>query len=441
MGYARRLLVLAWLALVPAAAAATPPIAHREVLPNGIVLLVAERPAVPIVSVRAYVRAGSVFDPSGSPGLANLTADLLTRGTTRRSGEELDRAIEFVGGSLDADAGRDGTTVGVSVLKKDLDLGLDLLAEVIRTPTFPDAEVARRVTELKAAIRRSMENPESVASRELMQLVYPHHPYGHPVEGTLESVGTLDRERVLDFYRRHFRPDAMIVALVGAVTVSEARQAILARFGNWERPDAPTPAVSAPPPTPSDRTKTIERELTQATVYLGRPAIRQNDPDYFALVVADYVLGGGSASRLYMKVREEAGLAYSVGSHVAPGRYGATTLISLQTRNSEVTTAVEIVRRQMQRMSTEPVLAQELDLAKSYLIGSFPLRLDTSSKVASFLIGVEDGGLGLDYADTFRREVARVSAEDVRRVSGVYFAPATFASVTVGDQASAPKAD
>jgi zinc protease len=442
MGYTRWLLALAWLSLLPTSvASAAAPLAHREVLPNGIVLLVSAQPAVPIVSVRAYIRAGSVFDPPGAEGLANLTADVLTRGTATRSGEELDRAIEFVGGSLDADAGRDGTTVGVSVLTKDLGLGLDLLAEVIRAPTFPQGEVDRRLTELRAAIRRSMENPESVAGRELMRLVYPDHPYGHPVEGTLESLGTLDRERIVEFYRKHFRPDAIIVALVGAVTVVEAREAILARFGDWPRPESPAPAVSASPPAPADRTEAIPRELTQATVFLGRVAIRPDHPDYVALIVANYILGGGSASRLYVTVREEAGLAYSVGSHVAPGRYAATTVISLQTRSSEVVTAVEIVRREMQRMSAEPVSAPELDLAKSYLVGSFPLRLDTSWKVASFLIGVEDGGLGLDYADTFKRDVARVTAEDVRRVAGVYLAPATFASVTVGNVALAPKAD
>jgi zinc protease len=437
MRQACRLVAIAWLALVAPSGASPAPVAHREVLPNGIVLLVAERPAVPIVSVRAYARAGSVFDPPGAAGLANLTADLLTRGTAKHSGEALDRAIEFVGGSLDADAGRDGTTVGVSVLRKDLDLGLDLLAEVVRAPTFPEAEVARRITELKAAIRRALDNPDSVASRELMRLVYAHHPYGHPVEGTLESVGALDRDRVLEFYRTYYRPDATIIAIVGAVTVAEARQAILSRFGGWERPGSAPPTVTASPPGPSSQTATIQRDLTQATVYLGRPAIRQTDPDYFPLVVANYILGGGSTSRLYMTVREEAGLAYAVGSHLVPGRYGAATLVTLQSRTSEVGTALEIVRREMRRMSTDPVSPEELDLAKSYLVGSFPLRLDTSWKVASFLLGVEDAGLGLDYAETFKRGVARVTADDVRRVAAHYLAPASFASVTVGNVTSA----
>ncbi len=307
-----RLAVPALLLVLPTAAGAGP-IAHREVLPNGIVLLVAERPAVPIVAVRVYFRAGSAFDPPDAPGLSNLTAELLTRGTATRSGEELDRAIEFVGGSLESNASRDGFTVALSVLKKDLPLGLDLLADVIRAPSFPEHELALKMKEVQAAIKRSEENPEAVAGRELMQLVYPHHPYGHPVEGTRESVAALTRQHVVQFYERHVRSDTAIVAVVGAVTVEEARKEILGRLGSWQRPSTPAPTVrvdDAPPPPPP-QTRTIKRDLTQATVDMGRRAIRQDNPDYFALVVANYVLGGGSASRLYLRVREELGLDYA----------------------------------------------------------------------------------------------------------------------------------
>lgn len=426
------LLLLGLVVLAPAPAAAGP-IAHREVLPNGIVLLVAERPAVPIVAVRAYFRAGSAFDPPDAPGLANLTAELLTRGTRTRTAPELDRAIEFVGGSLDADAGRDGITVALAVLKKDLGLGLDLLAEVVRAPIFPEDELTREVKEIQAAIQRSEEDPETVAGRALMRLVYADHPYGHPVVGTRESVGALTREQVVRFYERHVRPDTGIVAVVGAVTVDEARREILARLGDWPRPTVPPPAVPAAGSPPAPAEKTITRDLTQATVFLGRRAVRQDDPDYFPLVVGTYILGGGSASRLYTRVREEAGLAYSVFSYVSPGRYGSTAVVGLQTRTSEVGKALDITRAELTRLSGDPVTERELALAKDYLIGSFPLRLDTSSKVANFLVGIEEQGLGLDYPDRFRAGVARVTADDVRRAAARYLAPPAFDVVTVGN--------
>ncbi|MBI2544551.1 MAG: insulinase family protein, partial [Candidatus Rokubacteria bacterium] len=198
------------------------------------------RHSSPIVVLRVYLPAGSAFDPPQAPGLANLTAELLSRGTARRAGPALDEAIEFVGGSLEASAGRDGATVSLAVLKKDLGLGLDLLSEVLTQPTFPADELARKVKEIQAAIRRSEENPESVASRALGELLYPGHPYGHPVTGTVESVGKLTREQVLAFYRAHYRPDRAILVVAGDVKADEIRQELLHRLASWSAGGAPS---------------------------------------------------------------------------------------------------------------------------------------------------------------------------------------------------------
>lgn len=423
------LIVLAgWRPAAPTAA----PLAHREVLPNGIVLLVAERPAVPIVAVRIYTRAGAVLDPTDTVGLANLTGATLTRGTAKRTGPELDAAIEFVGGALEAGAGRDGLTVSLSVLKKDLDLGLELLQEVVLSPAFPEAEVKRKIGEIQAAIKRSEESPETVAARALAPLVFAGHPYGRPAEGTVESVGKLTRDDVVGFYRERVRPDTAIVAVVGAVTVDEARQAIVRRLGAWKPPASRAPSVPDVPPAPPPQERKITRDLTQATILMGRQAVRQVDPDYFPLVVASYVLGGGSASRLYGRVRDEGGQAYAVYSYVSPARHGASFVVSVQTRTAEVSKVVDTIRGELARMTREPVADRELDLAKSYLIGSFPFRLDTSSKVADFLVAIESHGLGLDYADRYRANVARVTAADVQRVAGRFFAPDQFSRVVVG---------
>ena len=418
--------------LLAASAGAAKPIAHREVLPNGIVLLVAERPAIPIVVVRTFAHAGAVLDPPDRAGLANLTGALLTRGTAKHSGPELDSAIEFVGGSLSAGAARDGLTASLSVLKKDVGLGLDLLAEVLLTPTFPDDELKRKAAQIQAAIKRSEEDPGTVAGRALAKLVFPSHPYGVPVEGTVESVGKLTRDDVVRFHRGYVRPDTTIIAVVGAVTVDEARREIVARFGGWKAPAEPPPTVSSVTPGATPQTQVIDKELTQATILLGRQAIRQTDPDYFPLTVGSYVLGGGSASRLYSRVREEGGLAYAVYSYANPARYGASFIVSAQTRTAEVPKVVEIMREELARMTREPVTERELKLAKDYLIGSFPLRLDTTSKVADFIVAVEEQGLGLDYADRYKERVAKVTAADVQRVAAKYFVPDTFNRVVVG---------
>ena len=419
--------------VVPGPAAAGAPLAHREVLPNGIVLLVAERPAVPIVAVRVLARAGAIFDPDDRAGLAHLTGALLTRGTANRTGPEVDSAIEFVGGSLEAVAGRDSLTVALSVQKKDLALGLDLVSEVVLSPTFPPAEVTRKVSEIQAAIRRSEEDPGTVATRALSRLVYPGHPYGVPVEGTRESVARLTRDDVVKFYAQHVRPDTTVVAVVGAVTVDEARREITARLGAWARPAGAPQSITPVTAPASPREETVKRELTQSTIMFGRLAIRQTDPDYFPLSVASYVLGGGSASRLYARVRDEAGLAYAVYSWLSTARYGAAFAVTAQTRTAEAPKVAVMVREELARMTRGAVAERELALAKQYLVGSFPFRLDTSGKVADFLVAVEDQGLGLDYADRYKERIARVTARDVQRVAAKYFPPATFSLVIVGE--------
>jgi zinc protease len=418
--------------LVPGLVAAAP-LAHREVLPNGIVLLVAERPAVPIVAVRVLMRAGAVYEPADRAGLANLTGGVLTRGTAKRTGPELDSAIEFVGGSVEAAASRDNLSVSMTAQKKDLALGLDLVAEVVLTPAFPQAEVARKVSEIQAAIKRSEDDPGTVAARALGRLVFAGHPYGRPVEGTRESVGRLTRDDVVRFYREHARPDTTVIAVVGQVTVEEARREIVARFGSWSRPADPPGAVATPTPAPAPREETVKRELTQATIMFGRQAINQSDPEYFPLAVAAYVLGGGSASRLYTRVREEAGLAYTVYGYVSPWTHGASFAVSAQTRTAEVPKVIMMIREELARMGREPVVERELALAKQYLIGSFPFRLNTSGKVADFLVAVEDRGLGLDYPDRYKERIGKVTAADIQRVAAKYFAPSAFDLVVVGE--------
>jgi zinc protease len=429
-------LVIAAALLSGAAAAA--PLAQREVLPNGMVLLVSERRALPIVAVNVYVRAGSVLDPPGAGGLANLTASLLTRGTARHRGAEIDRAIEFVGGSLGSGGGRDGAAVSLGVLAKDLPLGLDLLAEVLTRPAFPEDEVKRKVGEIQAALQNAETDPETVAGRAIAPLLYPGHPYTNPAAGTVQSVGGLDRDQIVRFHRAHYRPDATTIAVVGDVSAADVRAGLLARLGGWRAPAVPLPSIPIAPSTVPAAARTITRELTQTTVYLGRPAIRQLDPDYPALVVASYILGGGSTSRLYVRVREDRGLAYSVGSSLGAARHGASLLVSLQTRNESADEAVRLVREEMRRLGEADASAAELDLAKAYLIGSYALRTDTSSKLALLIASLEELGLSLDYPERYRERIGAVTAADVRRVATRFLDPDSFSTVIVGGGRTSP---
>ena len=427
----RRLAAALLLAVVAAAGASAAPLAERVVLPNGLVLLVSERRALPIVAVSAYVRAGSVLDPADAGGLASLTASLLTRGTARRSAAEIDRAIESVGGSLGSGGGRDGAAISLGVLSKDLPLGLDLLAEVLTQPSFPEDELRRKVGEILATLQNAESEPESVAARALAPLLYPGHPYANQSLGTPATVATLDRAKVSAFHHAYYRPDATTVAIVGDVSAAEIRAALLARLGGWRAPATPLPSIPIAPETVPPGTRTIVRELTQTTVYLGRPAIRQRDPDYPALVVASYILGGGSTSRLYTRVREERGLAYGVSAGVGAARHGSSLVVSLQTRNESAEEATRLVREEMRRIGGADVTDAELALAKAYLIGSYALRTDTSSKVAVLISSLEELGLGLDYPERYRERIAAVTAADVRRVAARFLDPNAYSTVIV----------
>ncbi len=410
-----------------------PALGVRFTLPNDLVVLVAERPALPIVIVRAAVGAGAVLDPPDKTGLVNLTALLLSRGTQARTGPEIDRAIEFVGGSLSSEGGRDESVLEVSVLRRDLALGLDLLADVLLRPTFPADEFERKREEVRASVRRSEEDPEEVAGRTFRRLVFPGHPYAMPIAGTEESLGRITRDDVAAFYAATYRPQTTVIAVVGDVTVAEVRAALTARLGGWV---GSPPGVSSPGfvtlGTPA-RTETIQRDLTQATVLLGQATVARAHPDYYPLVVASYILGGGSASRLYTRVREERGLAYSVYAQYVPARHGGMVLVEFQSANVQVREVLALVRAELARLRREPVSDEELARAKAYLAGSFPLRMDTNAELAALLLRVEQFDLGLDYPARYRRAVEAVTAEEILQAVRRHWDPDLMSLVVVGN--------
>ena len=405
----------------------------RLTLANGIVVLVAERPGIPIVIARASVEAGAVLDPPSKGGVANLTALLLTRGSATRSALEVDRAIEFVGGSLEGEGGRDSSEVVLSVLRKDLGLGLDLLTEALVRPAFPGAEFERTRDEVLASVRRSEEDPGTVAARVLRRLAFPEHPYGRPVTGTEDSLRAITRDDVAAFHRAAYRPERTIIAVAGDVTAAAIRADLEARLGAWSvAATAPAPPGPAPLGLPS-RTESVQRSLTQATILLGQATVARRHPDFYPLLVASQILGGGSSSRLYTRVREERGLAYNVYAQYAAARLGGLFLVELQSENARVREALAVVREELVRLRRERASEEELARARSYLVGSFPLRMDTAADVSDLLVAIERFDLGLDYPARFRQAVSAVTADDVLRAVRAHWDPDGMSLALVGN--------
>ncbi len=414
------------------------PIAKRAVLDNGMVLLVAERPALPIVHLSLLIKGGSSEEPPEKAGLARLVAALLTQGTEKRTAAQISEEIEFVGGSLGASAGYDTSTVELTVLKKDLDLGLELLADILTSPTFPEEELKRKVREVQAAIRKGREEPGEVAQKAFAEAVFGAHPYGRPGEGTEESLGRITRQDLLEFHRAFYLPNNSIMAVAGDVTIEEMVTKLKRYLAHWKPGrvrERPVPEVSK---KEKPLVKKIQMNITQANILLGHLGLSRSNPDYYAVLVMNYILGGGAfASRLWENIRENRGLAYDVSCHFLPRRFPGAFQVELQTKNESANTAIEEVLKEIRRIREEPVSDQELEEAKAYLTGSFPLKIDTNAKVAGLLGNIEYYGLGLDYVASYPRLIGAVTKGEVQRVARKYLDLEGYVLVVVADQEKA----
>jgi zinc protease len=405
----------------------------RTVLNNGMVLLTSEQRTLPMVSIELLIDAGSRYEGAKQAGLANLTSKLLIYGTKRRSAVQISDALDFIGASLEAGCAHDFASVSVTVLKKDLATGLDLLADVLTQSTFPETEIERQKQAVIASIRAREEEPGAVAGKAFAAALYPQSPYGRPVEGTEASVKGLQRKSLQDFFARYYRPNRAIIAVVGDVSEKEIAQALNTAFRSWSKGEASGPAL-APTNLGGSKVQRINKDLTQANIIFGHNGVARGNPDYYAIQVMNYILGGGGfSSRVMDSIRNERGLAYSVYSYFAAEKSYGTFEFVMQTKNETAMEAIRIAGDEMRRMRDQPVTEQELNDAKDYLIGSFPLRFDTNRKVASFLAQVEYFQLGLDYPDRYADLIRKVNREDVQRVAKQYLQPDKLVTVIVGN--------
>ena len=412
---------------------AMPPV-QRMTLSNQMVLLTSEERSLPFVTLQLLIDAGSRRDSAGEEGAAYLTAKGLLLGTAKRGEKAINEELDFMGASLNSSPGRDYATLNLRVLKKDLEKGLDLFMEVLTHPTFPQEEVKREVQKTLAAIQAAEDQPEDVAEKAFQENLFLSGPYRHPVEGTKKSLPSMTRDTLDRFYKKYYHPNHSILAVVGDITQEEVKTKLVPRFEKWPKgkiSDAPVQNVFAKGP----KTVKIDRMLAQANIILGHAGVSRENPDYYALTVMNYILGGGGfSSRLMEEVRNKRGLAYSVYSFFEPGKFPGSFQIGLQTKNVSAREAISLAREEMKRIQKEPVSEKEIDGARKYLIGSFPMRMDTQGKLVNFLLQVEYYGLGLDYPERYSRLIQSVTREEVLRVARKYLQPENCILVVVANQ-------
>ncbi len=409
------------------------PRVQRMVLANRLVLLIAEDHSLPLITLRLLVDSGSRRDPPGREGLAKVTAKGLLRGTSTYSVTAFHESLDFLGASLSASAGRDSATLSLRVLRRDLEKGFHLFMEALTQPSFPGEEIQRQVQEMLAAIQSAEERPGRIAGKAFLRALFLNNPYGHPAEGTKESLSKITRDEILQFHKTYYHPNNAILAIVGDITVEQVRAKLIPRLAQWPTgriPEEHFKTTFAEGP----ETVKIDRNTTQANIILGHRGISRKNPDYYALNVMNYILGGGGfGSRLFEEIRVKRGLAYSVASHFHPGKYPGSFRIVLQTKNASAQETISLSRQQMERIQSERVSKGELEKAKKYLVGSFPFRFDTQAKLAGFLTEMEYYDLGLDYPEKYPLLIDRVSREDVLRVARSYLHPEHAILVVVGN--------
>ncbi len=420
------------------AASAAGPLAKRIPLENGMVLLLAEKHDIPVVTMNMAIKAGSTSVPGDEPGLASITASLLAQGTTKRTASRISREIDFIGGSLSTSGGSDFASASLRVLAKDIRAGLDLFSDVLMNPVFDQKEIDRKVKETLAEIRHQKDEPGVVADEAFDKAVFGGHAYGRTSDDVAAYLPKLIREDITRFYSSRYSPNNTIIAVVGDVSEKEIVPLLNEYFKSWGKKDQPLPASVPPPVIDKTVVKKIDKKVTQANIAMGHIGISRENPDYYAATVMNYILGGGGfSSRLMDNIRDNKGLAYDVHSGFAAQKEPGSFEVTIQTKNESANAVIAETLKEIRRIQTEPVSEKELIDAKAYLTGSFPLKMDTSSKIAGMLTSIEIYNLGLDYPDKYPNLINAVTREDIQRAAVKYLHPETMVIVVVADQEKA----
>jgi zinc protease len=411
------------------------PQAASKTLPNGLQVFVVTDSSEPSVAVRLVIlSAGSIKDPVGMPGVAQMTASMLTQGTEKRSARDIAETIDFVGGSLDASAGKDATNITLDVVKKDLQTGFDLLSDVVLHPAFKAEELDRQRQQLLSSLTVQYSSPEYLASVVFSRAVYGSSPYGWPGEGTPETVKKLASKDLGEFHSANYAPNQAFLAFAGDITPEEAFATAEKYLGAWPKVDVAATAPLAPPAFSGQHIWLIDKpDSVQTQIRAGRLGIRTGDPDFIPVVVMNRIFGGGYNSRLNTEVRINKGLTYGANSSFSPHRYAGTFVVDTFTRTEATVEATKLVVDLIAKMSTGEVTSKEMDFARDYLAGVYPIQSETAEQVADRVLTVAAFNLPADYNSTYPEKIRSVTPAQVREMAQRYLSTKDMDLVLAGN--------
>lgn len=389
-----------------------------------------ETRVLPILDVQVDFAAGSLFDPAGKSGVAALTRSVLDLGAGERDENAIADQLADIGAGLGGGADTDRASVSLRTLvaPERRDPALTVLKSVLQAPRFDPAVFEREQARTIAGLKESLTRPGTIAGRAFWSALYPNHPYGQ--QATPESIAAISRTDLQAFYGRYYTARNASITLIGAISRAEAEKIAGELSAGLPAGEAATPPAA--PALPKASQQKLAHPATQAHIHIGLPAIERGHPDFFPLVVGNYTLGGGGfVSRLMQEVRDKRGYAYNVYSRFSPMRQAGPFQIGLQTKRAQAQEAAKLSRSLLEQFLKEGPSEEELAAAKANIVGSFPLNLDSNSKLLGYVSTIGFFGLPLDYLDTFQQKVAAVSAAEVKRAFAKHVKPEHLVTVMV----------
>src|ERR687885_1370394 len=397
------------------------PIVHRTVLDNGIVVLAIENSAADIIATRIFIRSGSQWEPREKAGLSHLLSAVITKGTEQLSAIEIAERIESVGASLSADAATDYFLLSLKTVSADWTEMLQLAGQILLCPSFPETEVELEQSLTIQDIRSQKEQPFTIAFDQLRQAMYRDHPYALSILGTEATVSGLNRSDLELFHQTHFRPDNMVISVVGRITPEEAVAQIERVFGDWQPPEAPLLTQQLPLVTSQPCQVMTPQETQQSIVMLGYLASPLHHDDYTTLKLINTYLGNGLSSRLFVELREKRGLAYDVSAFYPTRKSASTFVVYMGTAPENTETALVGLGTEVERLCSTPLSLEELQAAKNKLLGQYALGKQTNAQLAQVYGWYETLGLGIEFDTQFQQDVIRVTPEMAQAVASRYF--------------------
>jgi zinc protease len=418
--------------LAPVDLAVSAPAERR--LSNGLRVIVSPDRDLPLVTADLVVEAGGATDPANRPGVANLAAELVTKGTRTRTATQIAQQIEALGGSLEGGAGYDGSALTLTVKSDQLDPAMAIFADVARNPVFAADELERARRQALDDLQVAMSDPGELAGFAAARAVYGASPYGAPLGGTETSLKAITPADVAAFHRAAWRPDGATLVLTGDITPEQGFALAERLFGDWRAPAGVAAPVRRPNTPVTPRIIVIDLPQSgQAAVAVTRPGMRRADPNYYPAVVANNVLGGGYSSRLNQEIRIKRGLSYGARSGIAFRRDPGPFVASTQTKNESAVEVVDLIMGELRRLGAEPVSASELTARQAVVIGSFGRTLETTESYATLLGNLALYQVDLGEVGRYVSRVQAVTPDQVRAVSAQVFSPEGASIVVAGD--------